>query len=379
MSKNRNNIDELFKSTFENASFPAPSSAFSAIQSQLSSSTVGAVSTSVSVLKIAVITTSILVAVGSALYLGLASENSSNKLVLTEEKSIKSEEKVSYQKRDQTFGGSQPNATTNSHNTESVIDYSNSNGNNDESAEKSPIKSILPENEGSSNTTVKSILTGENTQNLYAQKPLHDAVNAINSISPEKNNLGRINTLLPKKNCKGRFLVDLEKETPAPHILALGISGDAARFEWGWSGEILGSAQGRSADWEGPIYVKKPQEIQFWVRAHFMDGCRDTFGFSRWVTPQNFISDDVFPSVFTPNGDGFNDSFYVSIPIPKEFDMIIIDMRGNKVFSSNSPSEKWSGYFEKRKCEKGIYKVQVRRKYSGDLQFDVKNFTVELR
>lgn len=378
MSENRNNIDELFKSTFENASLPAPTSAFSAIQSQLSSSAVTAASTSVSVMKIAAIATSVLVAVGGALYLSLASDNSSNSVVVSEEQSKKLEEKESNQEEDQTFGGSQPNAATNSHITDSVIDYSNSIGHNVESNEKKPIQSIITENGGSSITAVNSTLPGHNTQTSVTQTPLIEPVNVVNSISQENNNLNRVG-LLPHRNCKGRFLVDLEKETPAPHILALGISGDAAQFEWGWSGETLGTAQGRSAHWEGPIYVKKPQEIQFWVRAHFMDGCRDTFGFSRWVTPENFISDDVFPSVFTPNGDGFNDSFYVSIPIPKEFDIIIIDMRGNKVFSSKSPSEKWSGYFEKRKCEKGIYKVQVRRKYSGDSQFDVRNFTVELR
>lgn len=379
MSKNRNNIDELFRSTFENASIPAPPSAFSAIQSQFASQSASAVSTSFSALKITAITTSILVVVGGALYMGLYSEDLSNTDVVAQENPIKSDVKGSSQKNVYTFGGIQPNVLYNPRNMESVVIYSDSiNEKNIDSKANKTIQSSILENGGISNTEVNRTVSGSSSRTFDTQKPVEDVVNTLNSVSQERNKTDYINPI-PMRNCKHRFFVNLQKENSAPHILALGISGDAAKFEWGWLGESLGTAQGRSADWEGPIYVKKPQEIKFWIRAHFMDGCRDTFKFSRWITPVNMVSEDIFPSVFTPNGDGFNDSFYVSIPMPKEFDMMVIDMRGNKVFSSNSPTEKWSGYFDKRKCDKGIYKVQVRRKYSGDLQFDVKNFTVELR
>ncbi len=143
--------------------------------------------------------------------------------------------------------------------------------------------------------------------------------------------------------------------------------------------KFWGSVQGNEANWKGPIYVKKSQELNFWVRAHFMDGCRDTVFFSRWFVPVGGMTEEVFPSVFTPNGDGFNDSFYVMIPTPIAFDILVMDMRGSRVYSSQNPSEKWSGYLGNRKCEKGIYKVLLRRKYFGQADFDTRNFTVEIR
>jgi hypothetical protein len=208
--------------------------------------------------------------------------------------------------------------------------------------------------------------------------PLESQVNAVSKASPEeKNELKQVT--VATKSCKGRFEIDLEGEVAGAHELALGIQGQAAQYDWGSGREILGSAQGKEANWKGPIYVKKSQELNFWVRAHFMDGCRDTVFFSRWFVPINTMAEEVFPNVFTPNGDGFNDSFYVVIPTPEEFDILVMDMRGSRIFSSQDPLEKWSGYVGKRKCEKGIYKVQVRRKYFGEAEFETRNFTVELR
>ena len=119
--------------------------------------------------------------------------------------------------------------------------------------------------------------------------------------------------------------------------------------------------------------------MRFWVRALFMDGCRDTFEFVRWVVPTNYSGNEIFPNVFTPNGDGFNDSFYVDIPRPEWFEIRVIDARGNEVFSSKDNNVKWSGYNGEVKCPKGIYQVQMRRKYMDDLQIETKNFSIELR
>ena len=52
------------------------------------------------------------------------------------------------------------------------------------------------------------------------------------------------------------------------------------------------------------------------------------------------------PNVFTPNGDGINDSFFVQGLYIKEFHMKIFDRWGTKVFESGSMKDKWSGLFK---------------------------------
>ena len=56
---------------------------------------------------------------------------------------------------------------------------------------------------------------------------------------------------------------------------------------------------------------------------------------------------DVFiPNVFTPNGDGNNDIFYVYGPNIKQFNIKIFNRWGEKVFESNDQQTGWDGRFK---------------------------------
>ena len=47
------------------------------------------------------------------------------------------------------------------------------------------------------------------------------------------------------------------------------------------------------------------------------------------------INEIMIPTVFTPNGDGKNDVYYISIPEPKNFEMMVFDKgkKKNKIIS----------------------------------------------
>lgn len=377
MSKEFNHIDDIFKKSFEHASMPAPKSALSSIQSQLAIQTATTTTTVVSTFKIVAFASVAVISIGALVYLSFQKSNSKPPIVEPKVAAFDTLNTPANAIGSSSIGGSQPNGvapyeifvktkvtdvSTVEKETEAPKEQENYSGKPSES-----VPSIFKKEVGERNGEL----------NIRSIRFLKE-VNAVSKASPMDKNEFKYGATA-SKSCKGRFDVDLEGEVAGAHELALDIQGQTAQYDWGSGDEILGSVQGNEANWKGPIYVKKSQELNFWVRAHFMDGCRDTVFFSRWFVPVGGMTEEVFPSVFTPNGDGFNDSFYVMIPTPIAFDILVMDMRGSRVYSSQNPSEKWSGYLGNRKCEKGIYKVLLRRKYFGQADFDTRNFTVEIR
>lgn len=73
-------------------------------------------------------------------------------------------------------------------------------------------------------------------------------------------------------------------------------------------------------------------------------------------------------NVFTPNGDGINDQYYVNIQKTVVFELNIYDKQKNLVFSSNSPDVKWDGNCRSNSCPEGKYQVILSYKFAGDPQ-----------
>lgn len=49
------------------------------------------------------------------------------------------------------------------------------------------------------------------------------------------------------------------------------------------------------------------------------------------------------PNIFTPNNDGVNDTFFITGKNIDEFHLMVMDLKGNLVFSTNNMEEKWDG------------------------------------
>ena len=63
----------------------------------------------------------------------------------------------------------------------------------------------------------------------------------------------------------------------------------------------------------------------------------------------------VIPNVFTPNGDGVNDLYFVSSKGLTEFNMTILNRWGNVVFESNDAQTVWDGTSNGVNCTDGTY------------------------
>lgn len=82
-------------------------------------------------------------------------------------------------------------------------------------------------------------------------------------------------------------------------------------------------------------------------------------------TSVNSSSSKKLSNVFTPNGDGFNDSL-ILLGIPNGFSLMILNRGGNVVFETLFPNvEFWDGRHNGEYCAEGIYfyvaKVQIRK------------------
>ncbi|MFO8000680.1 MAG: gliding motility-associated C-terminal domain-containing protein [Marinilabilia sp.] len=66
------------------------------------------------------------------------------------------------------------------------------------------------------------------------------------------------------------------------------------------------------------------------------------------------------PNVFTPNGDGINDEFRVAYRSLKEFEMVIFNRWGRKVYESKDPKKGWDGTVGGKTGSPGVYFYYIR-------------------
>jgi hypothetical protein len=97
--------------------------------------------------------------------------------------------------------------------------------------------------------------------------------------------------------------------------------------------------------------------------------CGDSQRLNIVVTPSNEVSEVFAPDVFTPNGDGTNDVFFVRMPKPLNFDLTILDQNQRTVFRSNDYQCEWMGMYGNVECSGENYRVILAYKYSGDKEW----------
>jgi len=93
----------------------------------------------------------------------------------------------------------------------------------------------------------------------------------------------------------------------------------------------------------------------------------------RLITVQRINTDLTLPNIFSPDGDGSNDIFYVVLPENINGTiktMLIYDRWGNQMFSAkdvpaNQPSSGWSGMFKSDPVQPGVYVYFIELQIEG--------------
>jgi gliding motility-associated-like protein len=74
---------------------------------------------------------------------------------------------------------------------------------------------------------------------------------------------------------------------------------------------------------------------------------------------QKCVSKILAPNIFTPNGDGDNDNFWIATEDVSDFQLKIFNRWGEMIFMSESESEVWDGTFQGSKAPEGTYTYQL--------------------
>jgi len=80
-----------------------------------------------------------------------------------------------------------------------------------------------------------------------------------------------------------------------------------------------------------------------------------TSNYAEVIPPVNIY----VPNAFTPNGDGINDTFGVKGEGIRNFQLLIYNRWGEKIFETTNPRQQWDGLYAGQPAEQGTYVVQV--------------------
>lgn len=112
---------------------------------------------------------------------------------------------------------------------------------------------------------------------------------------------------------------------------------------------------GDSTQW---IMVEKTGD--YYVIVNDFHGCAGNDGITIKSNCPVYI---LFPNAFTPNDDGLNDVFAPTYIDAISYHLEIYDRWGERVFTSENPSEGWDGSFGGKQVPQGLYFYRV--EYSG--------------
>ena len=95
-----------------------------------------------------------------------------------------------------------------------------------------------------------------------------------------------------------------------------------------------------------PQTEASPPTSQFYqLEIETFDACKDTLGVFVDVQP-NINSVLFIPNVITPNGDGYNDTWFIqNIGLFPSNSVIILNRWGDQVFVANNYQNNWDGQF----------------------------------
>lgn len=95
----------------------------------------------------------------------------------------------------------------------------------------------------------------------------------------------------------------------------------------------------------------------------------------------NEYSEPNIPNVFTPNNDGYNDEYVITIENEIMYDLKIMDAKGNVVFESKDKNMHWGGVNQRSGniCEPGVYVFAFRYQLKGMNEAKVKQGRILLK
>ncbi len=89
--------------------------------------------------------------------------------------------------------------------------------------------------------------------------------------------------------------------------------------------------------------------------------------------------DFFVPNVFTPNGDGINDTYLIKTEFLAKYEISIYNRWGKEVFSSQDPNAPWNGTIDKSPASAGVYYYIIRSTCANGKTIDKHGFLQLIR
>jgi gliding motility-associated-like protein len=122
------------------------------------------------------------------------------------------------------------------------------------------------------------------------------------------------------------------------------------------------------------VYFDQPHYC-FRVRAYESGGLQALSLSNQVCIP---VKPEIFaPNAFTPNADGYNDEFYLKGVFIGEFQLMIFDRWGKKVFESRDLYQGWDGTYKGQSAPEGVYTFVAKGIGYNNLRHEI-NGTVTL-
>lgn len=370
MSDLGSNIDKLFKDGLGDAKVNPPSSVFNSIQEQINpqlSQTVGtgskiaAKAVGVTGVKVAVIATVVTAAVASIVWYN---QSESNKAIDGAQSTVTVKNQTITEKENLTPTTS-ANSTSNEedlsddNSVEETILYTQSN---------TQLSDVQPDN------ALIEIDEEEPVERIYLEERPEEFVE-----NPEKEQKPNEQETFVLTDCD---LVGIEltiqEQTGIINLVNVSNGREDLPIEINWGdSETSRLVLGYQSETRHNYYVINSNRFSVDIQA-IGKNCVQNITREVLIKNNTIQQEIIVPNIFTPNNDGLNDSFYVEMPAPKDFLMRVISPMKQIVYESSNWKGKWSGDFRDRKCEKGLYTVILKYKYSGDKELKSKTSTVWL-
>lgn len=142
-------------------------------------------------------------------------------------------------------------------------------------------------------------------------------------------------------------------EFPKP-IVNFSLSGNIIGGEYLWS-----FGDGSTSTSDEPAYeYQHPGLYEVTLNALDIHGCE--YDFKKYIEVK-YLRELHIPNAFSPNGDGFNDEFFIRSRLTQQFSFSIYNRFGKEIFQADQPDFRWDGYSNTGKpLREGVYVFRVR-------------------
>ena len=207
------------------------------------------------------------------------------------------------------------------------------------------------------NGVVTLTASGAGTINWYSSTTLSNLAGAGRSYSAIVNGTTNYYVTASNENCASAASVVTAKVWPLPVHPYLGknstlCAGDKIVLNPGIYDQYLWQNKSTSS----VFTVNTPGNYSVIVKG--VNGCSDSAVIN--ITTSNNCSDNIlFPTAFSPNGDGLNDNFgplpLRNLPSLKNYTLQIYNRNGQIIFNSTNPYEKWDGMYKGQLFDTGSF------------------------